>query len=126
MRLWSGCWLPGQDPEGSVFPAGLLDLPRAGQPNAVGVQEQHHHRSRLIGLDPTRISRLVNRIDGRVIELGGHVQQEEHQMVRRQPLHRRGRQQQRLLRVPRTEGFGLSHAPFYRPDPLLSLGSGQI
>jgi hypothetical protein len=47
-------------------------------------------------------------------------------MVRWQPLHRRGRQQQRLLRVPGTEGFGLAHAPFSRPDPLLSLESGQI
>lgn len=69
---------------------------------------------------------LVDRIDGREIQLGGDVQQEEHQMVRRQPLHRRGRQQQRLLRVPGAEGFGLFHAPCYRPDPLLSLRSGQV
>jgi len=39
----------------------------------------------------------------------------------RQPLHRRGRQ--RLLGVPGAEGFGLDQVPFYRPDPLLSLGS---
>jgi len=39
--------------------------------------------------------------------LGGHVQQEEQQMVRRQPLHWRGRQQQRLLRVPGRKVLGL-------------------
>jgi hypothetical protein len=43
-----------------------------------------------------------------------------------QPLHRRGRQQQRLLWIPGPEGFGLAHARFSRPDPLQSLGSGQI
>jgi hypothetical protein len=47
-------------------------------------------------------------------------------VVLRQPLHRRGRKQQGLLRVPGTEGFGLAHDPFSRPDRLLSLGSGQI
>jgi hypothetical protein len=64
--------------------------------------------------------------DRREIQLCGQVQQEKHQMVCRQPLHRRGRQQQRLLRVPGTEGFGLAHGPSSRPDPLLSLRSGQI
>jgi len=116
----------GEHAEGGILPAGPLDPARGGDADAVGVEQQHHHHPRLIGLDPTRIPRLVDRIDRREIQFGGHVQQEEHQMVRWQPLHRRGRQQQRLLRVPGTEGFGLAHAPFSRPDPLLSLESGQI
>ncbi len=116
----------GKHPKGGILPAGPLDPARGGDANAVGVQEQHHHHSRLIGLDPAGISGLVDRIDGREVQLRGQIQQKEHQMVRRQPLHWRGRQQQRLLRVPWAEGFGLAHAPFSRPDPLLSLGSGQI
>ena len=75
---------------------------------------------------PARIPRLVDSINRREIQLSGQVQQEQHQLVRRQPLHRRRWQQQRLLRVPRTEGFGLAHAQLLRPDSLLSLGSGQI
>jgi hypothetical protein len=47
-------------------------------------------------------------------------------LVLRQPLHRRGRQQQGLLRVPGAEGFGPAHDPFSRPDGLQSQGSGQI
>ncbi len=50
-------WLlvTSQDPEGGVLPAGLLDLPGAGQSNAVGVQEQHHHHSRVVRLLTTGI-----------------------------------------------------------------------
>lgn len=121
-----GLLVAGEHPEGRILPAGPLDPPGRGDADAVGVEQQHHHHPRLIGLVPAGISRLTHRIDGREIQLGGHVQQEEHQMVRRQPLHRRGRQQQRLLRVLGAEGFGLYHDPFYRPDPLLSLESGQI
>ena len=121
-----GLLVAGEHPERGIFPAGPLDPPGGGDADAVGIEQKQHHHPRLVGLDPTRIPRLVDRINRREIQLSGQVQQEEHQMVRRQPLHRRGRQQQRLLRVPGTEGFGLAHAPFFRPDPLLSLGSGQI
>jgi hypothetical protein len=33
----------GEHLEGGVYPAGLLHLQGAGKPDAVGVQEQHHH-----------------------------------------------------------------------------------
>jgi hypothetical protein len=42
-------------------------------------------------------------------------------VVLRQPLRRRGRQQQRLIRVPGADDFGLARAPLFRPDPLLLL-----
>jgi hypothetical protein len=32
----------------------------------------------------------------------------------------------RLLRIPGREGFGRAHGQLSRPDPLRSLGSGQI
>lgn len=91
--------------------AGALDPPRGGHADAVGVQQQHHHQPRLIGLRPPGIPRLMDRMDGREIQPRGQIPPEEHQLVRRQPLHRRGSQPQRLLRVPGTEGFGLARAP---------------
>jgi len=121
-----GLLIAGEHAEGGIFPAGPLDTARGGDANAVAVEQKQDHHSRLVGLDPARIPRLVDRIDGREVKLRGQIQQEEHQMVHRQPLHRRGRQQEGLLRVPGTEGFRLAHAPFFRPNPLLSLGSGQI
>jgi len=78
----------GQHPEGGVLPAGLLDLAGAGQPNAVGVQEQPHHHSRLVGLLPPRILLAVVGVDLTQFQLSGQVQQEEHQVVLRQPVHR--------------------------------------
>ena len=67
-----------------------------------------------------------DRNDRAQVQLSDQVEQKEHQVLLRKPLHRRGRQQQRLLRIPGTEGFGLAHAQFSRPDPLQLRGSGQI
>ena len=80
--------IAGQHPEGDVFPAGLLDLARAGQPNAVGVQEQHRHHSRLVGLLAPRILLPVDGVDLLKIQLAGQIQQKEHQVVLWQPVHR--------------------------------------
>ena len=88
--------VPGQHAEGGVFPAGLLDLARAWQPNAVGVQEQHHQplrgrlrlHSRLVGLLAPRILLPVDGMDGLKIQLSSQIEQEEHQVVLRQPVHR--------------------------------------
>lgn len=129
-------WLlvPGQHPESGDLPASLLDLPGAGQSNAVGVQEHHHQplRGRL-RLHPGLVRLLtpwallpVDGMDGFQIQLSDQIQQGEHQVVLRQPVHRRWRQQQRLLGVPGAERFELSHTPFSRSEPLRSRGSGQI
>jgi hypothetical protein len=70
-------------------PAGLLDLARAWQPNAVGVQEQQHHHSRLVGLLAPRILLPVDGVDLLKIQLAGQIQQKEHQVVLWCPLPRR-------------------------------------
>ena len=110
IRLWSGCWLPVKHPEGSILPAGPLEPPGGGDAEA---------------LTPRR-SLTLDRIVGREIQLSRQIQQEEHQMVRRQPLHWRRRQQQCVLRFPWALGCGLAHAQFSCPDTLVSQGSGQI
>ena len=77
-----------QHPEGGVLPAGFLDLARAGQSDAVGVKEQHHHHPRLVRLLAAGILLAVVSVDLTEIQLSGQIQQEEHQMVLRQPVHR--------------------------------------
>ncbi len=116
----------GEHPEGGVFPAGLLDLAGAGQPDAVGVQEQHYHHPRVVGLLAPGILLPVSGVNGLKIQLCGQIQQEEHQLVLRQPLHRRRREEQGLLRVPGAERLGLDHAQVSPPEPLQSLRSGRI
>jgi len=80
--------IASQQPEGGVLPAGLLDLAGAGQPDAVGVQEQHHHHSRLVRLLASWILLAVEGVGLTQIQLSGQIQQEEHQVVLRQPVHR--------------------------------------
>ena len=53
----------GQHTEGGVLPAGLLDLAGAGQTDAVGVQEQVHHHSGVVGLLTPRILLQVHSVD---------------------------------------------------------------
>jgi hypothetical protein len=83
-----GLLVAGQHPEGGVLPASLLDLAGARHPDAVGIQEQQHHHPRLVGLLATGILLAVVGVDLLEIELSRQIQQEEHQMVLRQPLHR--------------------------------------
>ncbi|QPN66572.1 hypothetical protein [Synechococcus sp. CBW1006] len=54
------------------------------------------------------------------------IQQDRHLTVLGQLLTRRGMQQGGLIRLPGAKGLAVLHAPFSRPDPLQSLGSGQI
>jgi len=77
----------GQDAEGGVLPAGLLDLSGAGQPDAVGVQEQHHHHPGLVRLLTPWVLLPVDGVDLLKIQLGCQIQQKEHQVVLRQPIH---------------------------------------
>jgi hypothetical protein len=68
----------GEHPEGGILPAGPLDPPGGGDADAVGVEQQHHHHPRLIGLDPAWIPRLVDRIDRRAVQLRSQIEQEKH------------------------------------------------
>ena len=70
-------------------------------------------------LCPAGTSGLVDRIDGRVVQLRGHVKQEEHQIIRRQILHWRGGQQQSQLRILGTEVVGFAHGAFSPYDNLV-------
>jgi hypothetical protein len=70
----------GEHPECGAFPTGLLDLSGAGQPDAVGVQEQHQHHPRVVGLLFAGILLPIDGVD-RLNELSGQIQQKEHQMV---------------------------------------------
>ena len=83
-----GLLVAGEHPEGGVFPAGLLDLPGAGQPDAVGVQEQHHHHPGVVGLLPAWILLAVDGTDWLQIQLSSQIEQKKHQVVLRQPVHR--------------------------------------
>ena len=78
--------IDGQNAEGGDFPAGLLDLSGAGQPDAVGVQQQHHHHSRPVGLFAPRILLPEDCVDFLKIQLAGQIQQKEHQVVLWQPV----------------------------------------
>jgi hypothetical protein len=78
----------GQHADGGVLQTGLLDLPGAGRPDAVGVQEQHHHHPGLVDHLIPRILLPVDGVDRLKIQLSGQIEQEEHQVVRRQPIHR--------------------------------------
>jgi hypothetical protein len=77
----------GQHAEGRIVPAGLLDLAGAGNSGAVGVQKQYHHHSRVVGLLSPRVLLPVDGVDPLKIQLGGQIEQEEHQVVLRQPVH---------------------------------------
>lgn len=83
-----GLLVAGQDPEGGVLPASLLNLAGAGQPDAVGIQEQHHNHSGLIGLFAPRILLAVDGVDRLEIQLSGQIQQEKHQAILWKPIHR--------------------------------------
>lgn len=83
-----GLLAAGQYPEGSVFPAGCLNLPGDGQRDAVGVQQQDHHHPGVVCLLDPRILLTVEDVDRLEIELSGQIQQEEQQVVLRQPVHR--------------------------------------
>ncbi len=88
------------NPKRCVLPAGLLDPAPPGQPDAIAVQEQHHHHPRPIHLLTAGILLAGVSGDLDLIQLGGKIQQEQQQVVPLQQVHWRGRQQQHLLRIP--------------------------
>jgi hypothetical protein len=60
-----GLLVAGEHPESQILVSGPLYPARGGDADAVGVEQQHNHHSWLIGLDPARISGLVDFVKGR-------------------------------------------------------------
>ena len=80
----------------------LLDLPRTRNPDAVAVQQQTRHHSRIIRRLPALrpVVRIVNR---RQVQRRNHVLDKIHQIILRQPILHVRRQQEQLIRHIRTE-----------------------
>ncbi len=79
-----GLLVGGEHPEGGVFPAGLL---------------------------PPGNHLTVDGGDLLKIQLSGQIQQEDHQVILRQPRHRRRRQEPSLLGVPKAGAPPISFSP---------------
>lgn len=79
--------IAAQHAGGGVFPTGLFNLAGAGKPDAIGVQAQLHHHPGVVGLLTPRVLLLVDGVAPLKIQLAGQIEQEEHQVVFRQPVH---------------------------------------
>jgi hypothetical protein len=115
-----------EPPKGCALPAGPLNPSRTGDADAVPRQQQQNHHAEVVSRHATLISLILGRNDRAQIQLSNRILQKKHQVLLPQPLQRRRRQQQRLLRIQWSDGYGLAHAQFSRPDPFESLESGQI
>src|SRR6185437_14278982 len=103
-------WMPtpGNYPERHVLMGLPLYLPRRRDPYAVPIQEQRHHHLRIVRREAPQLA-LVVRVDRGQVQLLDDIQDEQRQVVLRQPLQRRRRQQKCLPRCVRAER--LAHAP---------------
>ena len=114
----------GDDLERHITTTAALDLPRGAQPDAVGVEQQaNHHHPRVIrrAALPVRAIRPIKPIE---IHLLDRAQHRPHEMILRQPIRQRRRQQQHPSAVARDEvlthpGMVLNHPDDTRkPDSL--------
>ena len=84
------------------------DPPRGIDALAVGVEQQSNHHRRVVGRVAARL--VVGRHDGAKVERLAHqITHRVRRMPGRHEVVDRGRQQPRLIDVPRTKG--LAHAP---------------
>ena len=96
MRLQGRLVVSSQEREGGALPAGLLSFFRnRGQASVVGVQGKHHNHRRVVPLSARILLPVVGLSDQ--IQLSCYLQQDEHQVVPRQPVHRSGWQPQCML-----------------------------
>ena len=86
------------DPESDVFHQSARDPSRGVLADAVGVDEHGEHEGGVIG-DATATVLAVFAIERREIELGHHVENEEGEVIVRQSISNRERQQEELVPV---------------------------
>ncbi len=83
-------------PEGDIDMARTLDLAARADPDTVGVEQQRHHRCRVVRCAAPAIGSVVG-VEGRQVHLLDRVQHEPRQMVFGQPVRHRRRQQVELV-----------------------------
>lgn len=104
-----GLRIGGEVHQGQTLPAAPLDLARAGDPLPVGVEQGHRHHPGIVGRLPAILRVGVQ--DRAQVQLLEQVPQEHGQMSVPQVVALRGRQQPRLIRVPRAKQPGRTPAP---------------
>jgi hypothetical protein len=103
--------------ECDVDVARTLDLARRADPDAVGVEQQRHHRGRVVCCAAPAIGSVVG-VEGREVHLLNRVQHEPRQMLFRQPVRHRRWEQIELVALWGEEVVG--------HGPILSITPGQI
>jgi hypothetical protein len=93
--------MPGsENPESHVFICFLFYLSGRGYPQAIRVEEELHHHGRVIGRlarKPTTVRLFY--LDLGKVELIHHIRDEVRYVSFGQPLTKRGRQQEKLVRI---------------------------
>jgi hypothetical protein len=102
------------DPESDVLDEPALDASRRTFPDAVGVDEHREHQGRVVGSTAAAVLAVLG-IERRKVELGHHVEHEEGEVVLREPVSDRGRQQEQLIAIGLTKVD--RHAPIVPRDP---------
>ena len=102
-------------PVGDVPAAMALDRARRALPDRKGVEQQRDHHRRLTG-DAAMAVRAIVGVELAQIHLLNRLEQKPRQMVLRQPLAQRRRQQERLLTITPDEVLGHSAIVIADPD----------
>ena len=102
-------------PVGDVPAAMALDRARRALPDRKGVEQQRDHHRRLTG-DAAMAVRAIVGVELAQIHLLNRLEQKPRQMVLRQPLAQRRRQQERLLTITPDEVLGHSEIVIADPD----------
>lgn len=88
----------GDHPVGNVLTTVTLNPTRGELPRRIGVAQKAHHHRRLVGRSAFPV-RAIGRIERIKIQLTHRCDHEPRQMVLRQPVPQRRRQQKRLLTI---------------------------
>jgi hypothetical protein len=98
--------LVGRDhPEGDIVATAPLDPTRRTHPDRIRVDEQRDHHLRIVGSGTPAVT-AIGRIERPEIQLRNALKHEPGQVVLRQPLAQRRRQQQLLITIARQEVLG--------------------
>jgi hypothetical protein len=88
----------GDHPERDIALTPLFDTPRRHHPRRIGIHQQRHHHLRMMSR-PTPAVIAIRRIKLRQIQLLDRVDHEPRQMILRQPIRQRRRQQHHLITI---------------------------
>ena len=94
-----------QIPKGQVLAGGALDPPRTHDAHAIAIEQQPHHRHRVIRRLPAPITPSIKAIDPGHVQANHQFRDEARQMILRQPVLQRGWQQKWLIQITRSEAL---------------------